>query len=425
MLENEHDRTPVACQDNTGVAWSLASPRTGDELAGLLELAGRQGDCVVVGMPGAIPARFKGRRFQFVDLSHLSAVLEHCREDQVVSVETGITLAQLDSLLSEEKQWWPVSTFDRSTKVVDVINRAEGGCLEHQFGGPRDLVLGLTAALSTGDLIACGGKVVKNVTGYDLQKLFIGSHGWLGAVCRAHLRLFARPETSRSLSCSVATVDEAFAVFGSLMRSGVPLSCLELVSGGVLELIAESQDLTRLAAADAESLRRAPYAVLIQLHGKAAIVDQIEVEVRNRLNSAQGRVASLNVAEAELLWAKLSDLKAACSLSKLELSLGCGQMADLLKFLSAQNLEYFWQARPSRGRLQLFSKQQEFIEALQEKVRQRATQTNQAIVMASSDSNFDWRVVWLPNAEEEAVALKQALKSRFDPSGCLNPLVEL
>lgn len=425
MLENEHDRTQVACQDDTGVTWSQTSPRTGDELAGLLELAGRQGDFVVVGEPCAIPARFKGRRFQFVDLSYMSSVLEHCREDQVVSVETGITLAQLDSLLAKEKQWWPVSAFDPATKVVDVINRAEGGCLEHQFGGPRDLVLGLTAALSTGDLIACGGKVVKNVTGYDLQKLFIGSHGWLGAVCRAHLRLFARPATSRSLFCSVSTVDEAFTVFGWLMRSGVPLSCLELVSGGVLELIAQSQDLTRLAAADAESLRLAPYVVLVQLHGKEAIVDQIEVEVRNSLDLAQGKVGSLNAAEAELLWAKLSNLPAALSLSKLELSLGTGQMLDLLKFLNAENLQYCWQARPSRGRLQLFGKQQEMIEALLAKVHLRATQTNQAIVSAVSDSSFIWRVVRLPAAEEASVALKQALKSRFDPAGCLNPLVEL
>jgi FAD/FMN-containing dehydrogenase len=426
MLENEQDITKVAGNDGSDVACKRVSPRNCDELSRLLELAGRRGEYVIIGLPCAIPAGFNGRQFLFVDLSHFSQVLEHCREDQVISVESGITVAQLDKLLAQEKQWWPVAAFSPAATVAELINSGDGGCLEHQFGGPRDLVLGLSAALSTGDLISCGGKVVKNVTGYDLQKLFIGSHGWLGVVCRAHLRLFARPECSRSLVGYATALGDAFTAFGLLMRSGVPLSCLELVDKSVLELLsADIGEAIQLTPAQAGSLRSAPYAVLIQLHGKAAIVDEIEKEIRNCLKHVKIDLEALTAPVFEHMWRQLSSLTASSGLPKLELSLSVEQMADLLAVLSRQSLDFFWQGRPSRGRLQLYAKQAEMLPLLSEKIRRWSLQAEQAVVTACADQNYLWRVTRLPNEDDHAVALKKAIKARFDPSGCLNPLVAL
>src|SRR5690606_5841276 len=92
-------------------------------------------------------------------------------------------------------------------------------------------VLGMEIALSQGHSIKTGGKIVKNVTGYDLGRLFVGSRSWLGIPHVVHLRLAARPVTSRYMLCTVtAGPAKAISLANRLTSTGIPVSCMEVAS---------------------------------------------------------------------------------------------------------------------------------------------------------------------------------------------------
>ena len=120
-----------------------------------------------------------------------------------VTVGSGVTIAQLQSALSEHRQrlaldpLWP----ERAT-VGGVIAANDSGALRLRYGGIRDLIIGITVVLPDGTIAASGGKVVKNVAGYDLPKLMSGAMGTLGIISRAVFRLHPLPEKSHTLSFS-------------------------------------------------------------------------------------------------------------------------------------------------------------------------------------------------------------------------------
>jgi glycolate oxidase FAD binding subunit len=120
-----------------------------------------------------------------------------------VTVGSGVTISQLQSALSEHRQrlaldpLWPV----RAT-VGGVIAANDSGALRLRYGGIRDLIIGITVVLPDGTIAASGGKVVKNVAGYDLPKLMSGALGTLGIISRAVFRLHPLPDKSHTLSFS-------------------------------------------------------------------------------------------------------------------------------------------------------------------------------------------------------------------------------
>jgi glycolate oxidase FAD binding subunit len=134
----------------------------------------------------------------------LNRVLEHAAGDMTVTVEAGCTIAALQQHVAQRGQrlaldpLWP----DRAT-VGGVLATNDSGPLRHAFGTARDLLLGITVALPDGTLARAGGKVVKNVAGYDLPKLMVGAYGTLGVITRATFRLHPLPTATRSFSYSV------------------------------------------------------------------------------------------------------------------------------------------------------------------------------------------------------------------------------
>ncbi|MBV8513991.1 MAG: FAD-binding oxidoreductase, partial [Acidobacteria bacterium] len=134
--------------------------------------------------------------------ARLNAIVEYAHSDLTVTVEAGCTLKQLAETLAKENQrlalhgLWP----SRAT-VGGVLSTNDSGALRLRFGSLRDLVIGVTLALADGTLAKSGGKVVKNVAGYDLPKLVTGAFGTLGIITQATFRLHPTPKESRTVSC--------------------------------------------------------------------------------------------------------------------------------------------------------------------------------------------------------------------------------
>jgi glycolate oxidase FAD binding subunit len=126
----------------------------------------------------------------------LDAIVEHNRGDLTAVLQAGVPLRALDEALAAAGQMLaldpPLGAGDAAT-VGGAIAAGDSGPLRHRYGAARDLVLGVTVALSDGSLARAGGKVIKNVAGYDLAKLFSGAFGTLGLITEVAVRLHPRP----------------------------------------------------------------------------------------------------------------------------------------------------------------------------------------------------------------------------------------
>jgi glycolate oxidase FAD binding subunit len=127
------------------------------------------------------------------------ALLEHEPGDLTAIVEAAMGLGELQSLLARHGQRLSLDP-PGSPTVEECLLEDLSGPLSHRFGTMRDLVLGVTVVLGDGLRASSGGKVVKNVAGYDLAKLFCGSRGRLGRVERVALRLHPQPATARTVA---------------------------------------------------------------------------------------------------------------------------------------------------------------------------------------------------------------------------------
>jgi|HubBroStandDraft_2_1064218.scaffolds.fasta_scaffold00797_2 glycolate oxidase FAD binding subunit len=141
--------------------------------------------------------------------SRLDKMIEHAWADLTVSVEAGCTILKLQSALARHGQrlaldpLWPAQA-----TIGGILSTNDSGSLRLRFGALRDLIIGVTLALPDGTLASSGGKVVKNVAGYDLPKLVTGALGTLAVITRAVFRLHPLPRNTKTLSISGCTLED-------------------------------------------------------------------------------------------------------------------------------------------------------------------------------------------------------------------------
>ncbi len=152
--------------------------------------------------------------------ARLNEITEHAWADLTVSVGAGCTIQTLQETLAQHGQRLSLdSLWPAKATVGGVLSTNDSGALRLRFGALRDLVIGVTLALPDGTLASSGGKVVKNVAGYDLPKLATGAFGTLGVITRAVFRLHPLPHSSRSFSISTKEAEEARRLIHAIQNS--------------------------------------------------------------------------------------------------------------------------------------------------------------------------------------------------------------
>jgi glycolate oxidase FAD binding subunit len=172
------------------------APRTAEELAAKLRDAASQRLAVVP--VGGGRARGMGNPVERCDLelhtTRLDRVIEHSQPDLVVSVEAGVTLEALQAELDKSGQFLPLDPFASPGHTIGgLLATGWTGPLRLRFGSPRDFLIGIRVALPDGKLASGGGRVVKNVSGYDMMKLHYGALGSLGVIVAASFKVFPKP----------------------------------------------------------------------------------------------------------------------------------------------------------------------------------------------------------------------------------------
>jgi len=159
----------------------------------------------------------------------LDAIVEHNQGDLTAVLQAGLPLRELDEALASCGQMLALDApwgADDAATVGGLIATGDSGPLRHRYGAVRDLVLGVTVALSDGSLARAGGKVIKNVAGYDLAKLYSGSFGTLGMICEVAVRLHPRPPAQAT--ATGATGDSGLLQEASLALTGSSLEAQAL-----------------------------------------------------------------------------------------------------------------------------------------------------------------------------------------------------
>jgi len=208
---------------------SVSEPATVQEAAAVLAEASRRGRTVSIGREGGDV---------ILSTRKLDRVLEHEAGDLTVTVEAGIRLHALEELLAKQGQMLALDPPGDPT-IGALLAGDLFGPRAYRYGRPRDLLLGVTVVLADGTVASAGGKVVKNVAGYDLGKLFCGSGGRLGLIARASFRLHPRPPTARTFVVDVDDRGEAQRLGRALLHSQLEPSAADLLWPGRLAVLFE------------------------------------------------------------------------------------------------------------------------------------------------------------------------------------------
>jgi len=206
IVGEEHVRESSAEDAVDGVRPSIVvEPGTIEETSEVMKLASREG--LAVSPRGGGTKIGLGNPPRQVDLilstTRMDGIIEHVPGDQIVRVQAGLKLQDLQESLAESDQMLGVDPPEEGATIGGIVAANSSGPRRLRYGTVRDLIIGIKVVLADGTVAKAGGKVVKNVAGYDLSKLFTGSLGTLGVIAEANFRLHPIRETARTVFLEV------------------------------------------------------------------------------------------------------------------------------------------------------------------------------------------------------------------------------
>lgn len=191
---------------------AVVSPQNVEAVAEVVRAASEAGLALVPSGKGAhLSIGRPPRRYDAaLSLRRLNRVVSHEVGDMTVTVEAGVTLAALNQALERGGQWLPIDPpREEETTVGGLIAADRSGPLRLAYGKVRDYLIGLTVVTAGGAALRGGGRVVKNVAGYDLPKLFVGSFGTLGCIVEATFKVRPRPPAARLFVWPSESIEDA------------------------------------------------------------------------------------------------------------------------------------------------------------------------------------------------------------------------
>lgn len=343
-------------------------------------------------------------------LTGLSRIREHHAADMTITVDAGCTLAAIDAALAAEGQWLGLDApAPDDTTVGGFLAANLSGPLRASHGTARDLLLGLRWISAQGELVAAGGKVVKNVAGYDLHKAHVGALGTLGVLVEATFKVRPRPPHERALI--VACADPRGAIAAALdARDAVEPAWLEAASGGVLGV-------------------EGPAAIAVGWLGIEPELDDAERRVRARLATVDGTsvVRALADAEAVALRRRLADFCLTPAAAVLRVATLPAALGDALASVSpaaAESSTARWTAHAANGVARVLADDASSVARLVADARPRLERAGGSLVVERATPDVKHAlsahggVFGDPGPGRE---LMRRLKDAFDPGRVLSP----
>jgi glycolate oxidase FAD binding subunit len=276
------DAAEIAVREVCGVRPAvIVRPADAGQIAEILRFAAAEklavipmGGCTKLGI-GSPPARYDIA----LDLSRMNRILAYDPQDLTLGVEPGVRIEDLLRTLAEKKQFLPLAVpfSDRAT-IGGIVAANSSSPLRHVYGAVRDFCLGMEFVTGEGARAKSGGRVVKNVTGYDLHKLLIGSLGTLAVITRVNFRTFPMPQEQGTFVASFSSAEAAFEFCRAISHSVLTPQMVEVADPDAGRLIFSSETFARITPTR--------WSVVISAAGQPSVVDRYASELAHMAGAA-------------------------------------------------------------------------------------------------------------------------------------------
>jgi glycolate oxidase FAD binding subunit len=377
---------------------------------------------------GSPPARYDIA----LDLSRMNRVLAYDPQDLTLGVEPGVRIEDLLRTLAEKKQFLPLAVpfSDRAT-IGGIVAANSSSPLRHAYGSVRDFCLGMEFVTGEGTQAKSGGRVVKNVTGYDLHKLLIGSLGTLAVITRLNFRTFPMPQAQGTFVASFSSAEAAFDFCRAVSHSVLTPQIVEVANPGTAALLFSGEFSARIEPRT--------WSVVLSAAGQPGVVARHARELGHLAGAADAEeFLPLTEDEADSVLAQIREfprlmIGRAPSAAIFRISAVPGVMATLLGKLRVLAVQYEFDfvslARASGILYAAFLPQEEIsgtpkslpgiITEVFRACSQREMQASAMLEWCPADLKTSPEVVWGPGRPD--FELMQRVKHSFDPQNVLAP----
>ena len=329
-------------------------------------------------------------------------IIEHAVGDLTVTVEGGVTLANLQATLATTNQFLPIDpAYPQEATIGGIIATGDTGSLRHRYGGIRDLILGLSFVRSDGKIAKAGGKVVKNVAGYDLMKLFTGSYGTLGIITQVTFRTYPLLEASQTMLVT-GEGEKIQQVIKSLRNSGLTPVAADVVSASVMKQLSISEEIGLLVR-----FQTIPESITEQCQQLQAMIQPLGLEGKEYSDQ-----------DEEQLWKQLSEIiRISSSTTAIICKLGL-LPTQVINFLNQLNPEILTRIHigSGLGELQLFNENIEILE----KLRSYCDIHQGFLTILTAPKSIKQKVEpW--GYKGNTINLMKTIKQKFDPNNIFKP----
>ena len=234
-----------------------------------------------------------------ISLERLNRILEIDEANLLAVVEPNVITGDLQDAVERVGLFYPPDPASlRLCAIGGNVAECAGGPRAFKYGTTRRYVLGLEAVLPTGEVIRTGGKTVKNVVGYDLTQLLVGSEGTLAIITKIILRLIPRPPSQATLRATFDSIEAASAAVVHIIRARVVPAALELIDGETLEAVAQNLGVRSMAPEGTAAL------LLLEVDGVAPAVEEEASRIERACRDAGATevLRARDEAERQELW---------------------------------------------------------------------------------------------------------------------------
>ena len=416
-------------------------PGSAEEVAEVIKLAAAEKlGIVACGARTKLEIGLPPRKYDLaVDLTRLDRILAYDPDDLTLSVEAGMPLHKLGATLAERGQFLPLAVpFLQRTTMGGTIASGMDSPLRQFYGTPRDFVLGMEFVTGDGTLAKSGGRVVKNVTGYDLHKLMIGAYGTLGVITKINFRTFPLPRDARAFVANFDSAEQALELRARVSDSPLKPLTIEMFSPGAADLFygdAASRIAGRAALAP-NLLTSKTWAFTLGFAGTARVRERFEAELR--VMAEQARAGNISILQGEQVAAAfgrkrefvaiaLESSPAAVILKASILPSRMGAMfGEIESAATAEALRWAAMAR-GVGVIYVALLPDTHNEGARERAGRAAGRIQDACDKAGGHATIprsprEWKSslrIW--DTEQSGLAMMRKLKNVFDPQGILSP----
>ena len=393
--------------DGDGEPIYLVFPQTTDILAAIVKQASRERWRILIcGNGSKLNWGSSSQNIQLViSTQKCNRLIEHAVGDLTVTVEAGIKLADLQNLLRSQNQFLPIDpSYPDTATLGGIVATADAGSWRQRYGGIRDLLLGLSFVRADGAVAKAGGRVVKNVAGYDLMKLFAGAYGTLGIITQLTFRTYPLTATSQTILLT-GKADDIATASQTIRNSGLTPMAMDLLSAGIAEQLGLSKKIGLIAR-----WQTIPKSIKQQIEQVKAIATELDLTTQTTQDRAETD-----------LWQKCATLTCMTnSNTAVTCKIGIAPTAAInflqLKEVVDRDIAVVIHASSGIGRLQLDPSDGQTIEQMRSQVRENY---GFLTILDAPKAIKQLLDVW--GYRGNAIQTMQTIKNQFDPQNILNP----